>query len=296
MINIQQNIDITHLSNFKTKAKTKYYFEINDMNDVLKLKEIHDFSKKQNIKTLFIWWWTNILFAFYDFNWIVIKNNLNWFTYDDKSKILESYSNQSIWKIAEELEYKYKQLLWHRFIGLPWSVWWAVFWNAWCFWLEIENNFLEAEVFDFSSWEIKVFSKNESNFSYRNSIFKEIQKYFIIKVKFDLSKLQEKYSSNVDNIKFREEVQPKGNCCGSFFKNPNREFSAGYLIENVWLKWFFYNDAFFSDKHANFLMTSKDNTDYKNLIYLIELARKEVIEKFSIDLIPEVKIIREDIF
>ncbi|MBT4632859.1 hypothetical protein HOB94_02515 [bacterium] len=63
-------------------------------------------------------------------------------------------------------------------------------------------------------------------FNYRTSIIKETNKYFIIKVKFDLSKLVEKYSSDVDNLYFREHKQPKGNTCGSFFKNPSRENSA----------------------------------------------------------------------
>ncbi|MBT3853839.1 hypothetical protein HOF65_08025 [bacterium] len=63
-------------------------------------------------------------------------------------------------------------------------------------------------------------------FNYRTSIIKETNKYFIIKIQFDLSKLVEKYSSDVDNLYFREHKQPKGNTCGSFFKNPSRENSA----------------------------------------------------------------------
>jgi UDP-N-acetylmuramate dehydrogenase len=55
MLNIlKQNIDITQLSNFKTKAFTKYYFEINSEKDILNLKEVLFFSKKENLKTLFI--------------------------------------------------------------------------------------------------------------------------------------------------------------------------------------------------------------------------------------------------
>jgi UDP-N-acetylenolpyruvoylglucosamine reductase len=63
-------------------------------------------------------------------------------------------------------------------------------------------------------------------FEYRNSIIKKTNKYFLIKVRFNLSKLVEKYSSDVDNLDFRENKQPKGNTCGSFFKNPSKESSA----------------------------------------------------------------------
>jgi hypothetical protein len=31
---LQQDIDITHLSGFRTKATTKYYFEINSIDDI----------------------------------------------------------------------------------------------------------------------------------------------------------------------------------------------------------------------------------------------------------------------
>ena len=71
------------------------------------------------------------------------------------------------------------------------------------------------------------------NFSYRNSRLKKEKKYCILRARFDLSEKKEKYSSDVDNIKFREEIQPKGNSCGSFFKNPSKQQSAGYLIEQV---------------------------------------------------------------
>lgn len=289
---LKKNIDITHLSNFKTKAKTKYYYEINNIEDVSKLKEILDFSLQNNLKILFIWGWTNLLFSFDIFEGIIIKNNLKWFKYDKVSKILETYTSESIWEIAQKLETEYNQSLWHRFIWLPWSVWGAVFWNAWCFWLEAESNFKQVEVYNLETWEIEILDKSLCDFSYRNSIFKQLEKYFIIKVQFDLSALNEKYSSNVDNIKFREEIQPKWNSCGSFFKNHSKEYSAWRLIEEVWLKWFHYKNAYFSDRHANFLMTNTENWDYKDLLYLIDLAKFSVKDKFWIDLQEEVIIIK----
>ena len=76
-------------------------------------------------------------------------------------------------------------------------------------------------------------SKKEMQFSYRHSKLKESTHLFIVSVDFDLSTINEKYSSDVDNIYFREHKQPKGNCCGSFFKNPSRDTSAGMLIESV---------------------------------------------------------------
>lgn len=284
--------DIAHLSNFKTKAKTKYYYEINNIDDVFKLKDIIAFSKEQDLKLLFIWGGTNLLFAFDTFEGIVIKNNLKWFFYSQNKHILEVYSSESISEIAKKLENDYGQNLWHRFIWLPGSIGGAVFGNAWCFWLETESNFLEAEVYNIETWNIEKMNKSASSFWYRSSIFKQTEKYFIIKVRFDLSTLQEKYSSDVDNIKFRQEVQPVWNSCGSFFKNHSKEYSAGRLIDEVWLKWYSHNTAFFSEKHANFLMTNTENGSYHDLLFLIDLAKNKVQEKFWIELQPEVRIIK----
>jgi len=288
---LQKDIDITHLSNYKTKATTKYYFEINNIEDVYELVDIIKFAKENDLKTLFVWWWTNILFAFNNYKWVVIKNNLNWWSYDGRSWLLESYSSNSITDIATIIERDDGQGLWHRFIWLPWTIWWAVFWNAWCFGLEIENNFIDAIVYNLKEGHLERLSKVDMNFSYRSSILKEKSKYFLVSAKFDLSKKIEKYSSDVDNIKFREESQPKWNTCWSFFKNPSKEQSAWLLIEQSGFKWYNLWWASFSNIHANFLM-NEDGWNYKDLLKLIKLVKKTVKEKFWIKLINEIRIIK----
>jgi len=310
MDSIQNNIDITHFSNFKTPAKTEYYFEINTKEDIEKLSEVYSFSTKKNKRILFIWWWTNLLFGFEVFQWIIIKNNLKGWNYDNQTQILQSYSNDSIRKIAQVLEVDDGQDLWHRFIGLPGSIWGAVFGNAWCFGLEIENNFLSAEVFDMYEGRRKTLYKNDMDFSYRTSILKkESPRYFLMSCKFDLSEKKEKYHSDIDNIYFREHKQPKGNSCGSFFKNPKvdldlffqthkglerwqlKSMSAWFLIENSGLKWYKIWWAFLSEKHANFLMSDGETCTHKDLLDLIALTQKEVKKNFWIELENEVRII-----
>ncbi len=284
-----KNKDITELSNFKTSAKAKYYFEIHSEEDIDKIFEIYNYALKNNIKLLFIWWGTNILFAFDTFDWIIINNCLTWWIYDKELKIINSFSNEAISDIAKSL-FDDGQVLWKRFIWLPGTIWWAVFWNAWCFWLEIENNFLDAKVLNLINWNREVLNKKQMWFKYRNSILKETGKYFIIKARFDLSNLVEKYPSNIDNLYFREHKQPKGNTCGSFFKNPSKENSAWSLIEKSWLKWKKVWWAYFSDLHANFL-TSDWTATYGDILKLIELTQKKVKMSFDIDLIPEVRLI-----
>lgn len=119
---LQQHKDISQLSNFKTAATARWYFEVNSEDDLDQLKQVIDFAAAEDLKVLFIGGGTNMLFGFDEYSGVVIKNNLLGWDYDSKSRILESYSNDNIWEIAENLEIKHKQNLWHRFIGLPGSI------------------------------------------------------------------------------------------------------------------------------------------------------------------------------
>lgn len=104
---------------------------------------------------------------------MVIKNNLFGWSYDNETKKLETYSNEDIWEIAEELETKKEQDLWHRFIGLPGSIGGAVFGNAGCFGLEIENNFSSCTVLNLENGQIQILSHTDMNFGYRTSLLKQ---------------------------------------------------------------------------------------------------------------------------
>ncbi len=285
---IKENIDITELSNFHTKTKTRYFYEFTW--NIEELKQVLDFVKKKNLRKLIVWWWTNLLFAFDVYDGLVIKVNLLWYDYDKDKKILKIASWEKISDIAEKLEKDYLNKLWHRFIWLPGTIGGAVSGNAGCFGLETENNFQKAEVFDLTDFQVKTLNKKDMNFAYRTSILKQTWNYILLNAYFDLSQKIEKYNSDVDNLYFREHKQPKWYTCWSFFKNPDRENSAWKLIELVWLKWYKLWWAFFSEKHANFLMSDGTAT-YQDLIKLKDLAKQKVKENYWYDLEEEIRII-----
>ena len=306
---MKTNYEITNLSNFHTKAFAKYYYKF-DWN-VEELTEIVKFAKSKKLPILKISGGTNILFAFDEFPWLVIHfsnyvwydkfylKNYKWefrdisFKYDEKKQILEVPWSENISDIAEYLYNENLNSLWMRFIWLPWKIAWAIVWNAGCFGLETENNFLKAEIFDFDSLEVKTLSKKDMKFSYRNSILKQNKNLFLLRAWFDLSKKIEKYEFNwtlADILNFRINKQPSWYTCWSFFKNPSREHPAWKLIEEVGLKWYKLWWAFFSPKHANFLMSDGTAT-WQDLINLKNLAQEKVFEKFGIRLEPEVNIV-----
>ncbi len=87
----------------------------------------------------------------------------------------------------------------------------------------------------------------------------------------------------------RRETQPQGWCCGSVFKNPPGEH-AGRLIEAAGLKGTRRGGAVISEKHANFIM-NENSASFQDVLFLIELAKATVRDRFGIDLREEVRII-----
>jgi UDP-N-acetylenolpyruvoylglucosamine reductase len=51
---LKQNVDITHLSNYKTPAKAKWYFEIHSEEDIENLYKIVQWAKKEDLGMLWI--------------------------------------------------------------------------------------------------------------------------------------------------------------------------------------------------------------------------------------------------
>jgi UDP-N-acetylmuramate dehydrogenase len=129
--------------------------------DIHNVSSAYRFARDNALPFLIIGGGTNILFSSSQYRGIVIKNSLMGWQYDANEMKLETYSNESIWNIASQLEYEYNQPLWHRFIGLPGSVGGAVFGNAGCFGLETESNFDHARVYDMDHDNYLTFTKEE---------------------------------------------------------------------------------------------------------------------------------------
>lgn len=93
-------------------------------------------------------------------------------------------------------------------------------------------------------------------------------------------------------LKRRKETQPIGEpSCGSVFTNPPGHHAAK-LIESAGLKGFRIGGAVVSTKHANFII-NEGKAKAIDIEQLIEHVRTVVLEKFHIELKPEVHIVGE---
>jgi len=107
-----------------------------------------------------------------------------------------------------------------------------------------------------------------------------------------------------ESIAYRRETQPQGVfSAGCTFKNlnkaeairaatPDHTTSAGYLVDHAGLKGEAEGDAVISPVHANFII-NRGHATASDVVKLIEKARKNVREKFGVELTEEIQRVGE---
>lgn len=181
------------------------------------------------------------------------------------------------------------------FAGIPGTVGGALAMNAGAFGGETWPLVYQLEMMD-PIGNIQLRSPSEFNISYRTVIPKEPEgkKEGFVGAIFKCPVRSSQSVSSEDKIKQllqeRNAKQPIGTRnCGSVFRNPPG-FHAAQLIEACHLKGFRLGGALVSKKHANFIINDKQATSLE-IEQLIQLIQTTVFNQFSVELIPEVKIL-----
>lgn len=177
--------------------------------------------------------------------------------------------------------------------GIPGSIGGGVFMNAGAYGGEMQEVVDSVHVLT-RSGELKTYSNQEMNFSYRHSIVQEtgdivLTASFKLVPKDRLEILDQMHYLNA----LRRYKQPlEYPSCGSVFKRPTGHF-VGPMIIKAGLQGKQIGGAQDSTKHAGFIVNKggATATDYLNLIHLIQRVIKE---KFGIDLHTEVRIIGKE--
>ena len=174
--------------------------------------------------------------------------------------------------------------------GIPGSFGGAVFMNAGAYGPEIKDVIKWVKVID-DKLETKVIYKEDMGLGYRTSNFQK-NGYIILEGAIELEKgIKEDISALMNELNSRRRDKQPLNfaSAGSTFKRPEGHF-AGKLIEDCGLKGKTVGGAMVSEKHAGFVVnTGSATTD--DILSVMEICKKEVKEKFLIDLEPEVRFI-----
>ncbi|HEX9437783.1 MAG TPA: UDP-N-acetylmuramate dehydrogenase [Candidatus Limnocylindria bacterium] len=184
----------------------------------------------------------------------------------------------------------------HGILGLEWmatvpgTVGGAVHGNAGAFGTETADVLVDAELMDLNvdTWTA---TQDEIGFAYRTTALQGTP-VIVVRARFrgtegdrDTAVRRIKEMANERAAK-QPLAQPN---TGSIFRNPPGDF-AGRLIEAAGLKGHRLGGARVSDKHANFIVNTGDATA-KEILDLMWVCRREVKERFGIDLVPEVEVV-----
>ena len=177
-------------------------------------------------------------------------------------------------------------------VGIPGSIGGAVFMNAGAYNGEMKNVVAQVKAVS-RNGELKIFSGEELNLGYRQSIF-QTNGCAICEVELNLNygNVDEIKAVMADFTKRRESKQPlELPSAGSTFKRPKGYF-AGTLIDNTGLKGLRVGGAMVSEKHAGFVV-NVGNATAADVLNLIAEVKRRVQEVHGVTLTPEVRIIGE---
>ena len=176
--------------------------------------------------------------------------------------------------------------------GIPGTVGGAVFMNAGAYGSEMKNIVQSVRFYDTDTDTICEIPAYDCDFAYRTSAFQH-KNGVILGASLALSDDSNgtALAEAKDFMERRREKQPlEYPSCGSAFKRPEGYF-AGELIEKCGLKGYAVGGACVSEKHAGFVVNKGGATssDVEKLLFDV---RAKVLQKFGVELEPEIRILK----
>ncbi len=285
---IKENVSLKTLTTLKVGGISKYVFY---PKDVTSLKKALTLFKENNINYKIFGNGSNIIPSDKIYDGVIIKlSSLNNLKIEDE--VIEVEAGYSLMKLAKEvIKLGLSGLEWA--CGIPGTIGGAVYMNAGAYKQDMSFVLEKITVLD-ENMNIVTLNKDELDFSYRHSRLMEENLICLsatLKLeKKDISLIEEVVNKRKEK---RMETQPlEYPSAGSVFRNPFNDF-AGRLVEECNLKGKQIGGAMISLKHANFII-NKDNATGKDVLDLINLAKKEVKEKFNIELKQEQELFNFD--
>jgi len=315
MIQFKENILLKEYSSYRIGGPARFFFEAEDHQGLISgLQYFERLKEKLGDMPIFVLGsGTNILFNDSGFPGLVIKININFINWQDENLVEAGAGTLMSDLVLAAAEKGRAGLEWAA--GLPGTIGGAVRGNAGAFGSEIKDSLIDVLSIDFCCPD-KLIRRAaiDCDFDYRSSIFKKSRNQeIIIAASFKLSASdRDLLKKKMDEwISYRHLRQPlEYPSAGSIFKNvpweklpikyqnifeekkkedPFPVVPAVCLIANAGLKGKSRGGAEISEKHPNFII-NKNNAKADDILFLIELVKKEVLDKFEVELEEEIKI------
>jgi len=306
---VQKNIPLKEYTTYKIGGSAKYFFVAKNKESLIKALET---SKEFKLPVFILGGGSNILVSDKGFKGLVIKIDIKDVAFYENGVIVGAGTNLT--KLAHLTAEK-------GFSGLEWSagipcatIGGAIYGHAQAFGIEISDSVKSVEALDLKTFKIGNFSKKQCRFSVKNSMFKKSKKFAIVSVILELQKKDKNEIKKLikEFLAYRKNGHPMAfPSAGSTFVNPqtkiknkkllvkfpelneyNRKgtISSGYLIAKCGLAGKKIGKAQISEKHANFII-NLGGAKAKDVLSLINLAKKKVKKTFGVNLETEVQFV-----
>lgn len=248
--------------------------------------------RENGIRTFVIGRASNLLFSEKGFRGAIIKLSNNFSSTEVRGRVIRARSGTSLTELASfALKHSLRGLEFAS--GIPGSVGGAVTMNAGAYGGEMKDVVTAVKVLD-ENFNIIELRAEELELGYRSSLIQK-KPYILIEATFTLEEgNKEEIKARMDDYNSRRrEKQPLNlPSCGSTFKRPKVGYAAA-MIEESGLKGLKFGGARVSDKHSGFIV-NEDKASFDDILNLIEIVKKTVLDAKGVLLETEMKIIGED--
>lgn len=305
---LKRNVSLKEYTNYKIGGKTKYFLEAKNIEE---LREgLIEWKKISDEPPFILGEGTNLLVSDNGYKGLIILNRITGIKMEGENvRVGAGVSVKDLLDFC--IENSLSGFEWAG--GLPGTVGGAVRGNAGAFKGETKDNIIEVVSINSNTSKISIRKNGDCCFGYRSSFYKnhEGSKEIIINALFKMQKAQkdEIRRQIEEKIEYRKNRHPlEYPNAGSVFKNipfdrlpDNLKTQFEPLIKNdpfpivpvvkillqcdLWEKRI--GGAKFSDKHPNFIINT-DNAKASDVRTLIEMAKKEVKDKFGLKLEEEI--------
>jgi UDP-N-acetylmuramate dehydrogenase len=307
MLNIQENVILAPFTTFRIGGPARYFVEVRSEEELIKAL---DFAKEKNLKFFILGGGSNLLVADQGFDGVVIKMKFNEFSIDSEKAVVEVGAGVPLSKVVRDTAATgMTGMEWAA--GIPGTFGGAVRGNAGAYGGEAKDVTESVKIIDAKTREIKEIVREDCNFIYRGSLFKDDGALIIISAKLKLAKgnAAESQRRAKEIIVERIGKNPQGiGSAGSYFINPvvnnpdiiaqfEKESGktskvgkvpAGWLIEKADLRGKRIGGAMLSENHSNYIVNTGTATA-ADVVMLDSFIKQQVRDKFGVQLQEEVQ-------
>ncbi|OIO17833.1 hypothetical protein COT27_03115 [Candidatus Kuenenbacteria bacterium CG08_land_8_20_14_0_20_37_23] len=176
---IKENYPLKYLTTMKIGGPARYFLEAKTAEDI---KHGIQFSNEQNLPIFILSGGSNVLISDKGFNGIVIYNKIEGFDIlnEDIGAVVLKVGAGEIWDSIVERAVKKNWWGLENMTLIPGKIGGLVVQNAGAYGCEISDVVHAVEVFDKKDGHIKFLNKKQCKFVYRDSIFKNFERRYVI--------------------------------------------------------------------------------------------------------------------